>query len=107
MRTRIPRSTPVSPSPVVGARRDPGEGVAHGVDEVTRLPPHVLLLRRELVVGEHLEAVGEEAVVEEGVRQEEAEDGHEEVQRLAEDEAVVVDVVLVVDVRAEELENSR
>ena len=52
----------------------------------------------------HLEAVAEPAVGQEAVGGEEAEHGHHQVQELAEDEAVVVDVVLVVDVVPEELQ---
>ena len=50
-----------------------------------------------------LESVTEPAVGQEAVGCEEADNGDHQVQELAEDEAKVVDVVLVVDVVSEEL----
>ena len=57
-----------------------------------------------LVVQPDVESVAEESVVEEFVGEEERGDDDDEVEELAEDEAEVVDVVLVVDVVGEKLE---
>ena len=51
-----------------------------------------------------LESVAEPAVGQESVGGEEADHGDHQVEELAEDEAKVVDVVLVVDVVTEELQ---
>ncbi len=93
---RGPESVPV-------AGRDPREGVAHWVLHTGAL----LLLRRELVVLEHPDAVVEVASRQKAVREEVGDHRDEQVEDLAEDEAVVVDVVLVVDVAAEELQRNR
>ena len=55
----------------------------------------------------HLEAVAQPSVGEEPVGGEEAQDRDDQVEELAEDEAEVVDVVLVVDVMSEELRTSQ
>ena len=57
-----------------------------------------------LVVQPDVESVADEYVVEEFVGEEERGDDDDEVEELAEDEAEVVDVVLVVDVVGEKLE---
>ena len=65
---------------------------------------HLLFLNWQLVVVPHLEAVAQPTVGEEPVGGEEAQYGDDQVEKLAEDEAEVVDVVLVVDVVSEELQ---
>ena len=84
--------------------QSPGERVAHGIGvDVFAGHLHLLLLQRQLVVVPHLESVAEPPAGEEPVRGEEAEHRDDQVEALAEDESEVVDVVLVVDVVAEEL----
>lgn len=55
----------------------------------------------------HPEAIAQEPVVQEPVGDEHGCYYDQEVEQLAKDEAVVVDVVLVVDVRTEKLEKKR
>ena len=93
-----PRTEPV---PVAGG--NPRECVAHGVLH----PLTLFLLFGKLVILEHLDPVKEKAPVEKAVRQEVGEDGHEQIENLAEDETVVVNVVLVMDVAPEELEERK
>ncbi len=66
-----------------------------------------LLLRGQLVVGEDLQPVPRPPPVQEEVGPVEGDEDAEHVEELAEDEAVVVDVVLVVDVVAEKLREQK
>ncbi len=57
-----------------------------------------------MIVEPDVEPVSEESVVEEPVREEERDDNDDQVEELAENEAKVVNVVLVVNIFGEKLE---
>ncbi len=59
-----------------------------------------------VIVEPDVESVSEESVVEEPVREEERDYDDDQVEELAEDEAKVVDVVLVVNIFGEKLETN-
>ena len=59
-----------------------------------------------MIVEPDVEPVSEKSVVEEPVREEERYDDDDQVEELAEDEAKVVDVVLVVNVFGEKLKTN-
>ena len=59
-----------------------------------------------MIVEPDVEPVSEESVVEEPVREEERDDDDDQVEELAEYEAKVVDVVLVVNVFGEKLKTN-